>query len=542
MKESKSIRKVKDLVKTCGDDPKKMIRELKRLIREERRSGDYVLVGAAYCRIAEACNAIGDLDGLLSNALKAVALLKDSNEYEWIAKSYTALGQAYTNRENHQLAFSCDKLVYEIVRRHRIKGDLKLIALNNLSASYHVMGDLRKSIRYLVECIDLLREDPEASNEDLAMYLLNLSQYRKDNGEGELARDVFQSMAPWIDGIAPSPLACDYYIRSALLYYAQGDREAGDRHTDAAFSLMPKDFYPLPIYDDLRELSHFLSQNGDRARAETVLGLMTVFAEKNKGTFEQIIALRTMADSYLQFGDYKRSAEYYARYEEMNEKHLQELQEMQMKLYSTTQYTELEIRKLKLEMRKNEELVSLEPLTKLLNRSALLRVSSEFIESAAKKRQKVGAIFIDIDCFKECNDTYGHAKGDEIIKEVARACKKQENTNVRFARYGGDEYFGITRGLSDGEVCEVARRIAGAVRAANIPHEKNPNGGVITLSVGVVNVPITDKTNNILEISSYADKAVYYAKNKGKNAIYQYLLHGGDDAKEPAACFAKVDF
>ena len=70
-----------------------------------------------------------------------------------------------------------------------------------------------------------------------------------------------------------------------------------------------------------------------------------------------------------------------------------------------------------------------------------------------------------------------------------------------------------------------------------IPNEKNPNGGRITLSVGVVNVLITDKTDTIIEIANYADKAVYYAKNAGKNAVYMLEHKAGK-----AADFIKIDF
>lgn len=180
-------------------------------------------------------------------------------------------------------------------------------------------------------------------------------------------------------------------------------------------------------------------------------------------------------------------------------------------------------------------------MTKLFNRAALLKISSEFIAAAAKKKQKIGAIFIDIDYFKECNDTYGHAKGDEIIKEVAAACKAEEASNIRFARYGGDEFFGITRGLDDKEVADTARRICRRIRKADIPNEKNPHGQRITLSAGVVNVAITDRTDTIIEIANYADKAVYYAKNAGKNAIY-LLDHDRSGKNGKTAGFIKIDF
>ena len=99
----------------------------------------------------------------------------------------------------------------------------------------------------------------------------------------------------------------------------------------------------------------------------------------------------------------------------------------------------------------------------------------------------------------------------------------------------------MTMGLSDEEVCDVASRICRTIRNADIPHINNVGGDRLTLSVGVANVPITDKTDTILEIANYADKAVYYAKNAGKNAIYE-LVHGGLGEKETGAAFVKIDF
>ena len=59
--------------------------------------------------------------------------------------------------------------------------------------------------------------------------------------------------------------------------------------------------------------------------------------------------------------------------------------------------------------------------------------------------------------------------------------------------------------------------------------------------MGVVNVPITDRTETILEIANYADKALYYAKTAGKNAIYR-LDHSDNDANESGSNYVKIDF
>lgn len=538
MKISRSAAAVQKIADTYRNDPDKQIRELRRLVREGQRAGDLSLVGAAYCTLAEAYYAADDRDNFFSCAFKAVAFLKGTCEYELLANAYSCLAETYTFQGDHQTSLVNDELAYAIVKKHRIRGKTRIRVLNNLSASYHMMGEVRKSIRILNECVDFMKNNYGDEYSDIAMYSLNLAECYKDNGQPDVAKDLLKSMAEWIGKVDFRPIECDYYLRCALLAYSFGDTAEGGGFVDKAFGIMPDNVYPLPMYDDLNKTARYLSKNEDRPRAEKILSLMKVYAEKNKGTLEQMIAVSMIADFYRRFGQCELSAEYYAQYEELNERYMRELREAQLNLLDTVRNTETEVRRLTKKMRISEELASLEPMTKLLNRAALLRVSAEFIETAAKRKQKVGAIFIDIDYFKEYNDTYGHAEGDRIIREVADACRRQDAANIRFARYGGDEFFGITRGLSDEEVRETARRISRIIQSAGIPHEKNVCGGRVTLSVGIVNIPITDSTATVLEIAKYADKAVYYAKNAGKNAIYE-IVRGADDG---GSSFVKIGF
>lgn len=526
---------------TYKDDQKKQIKELRRCVIDGRKSGNLLLVGAAYCCLSEICTESDDLHGMLVNSLKAVTILKDTDQYVLTARAYFVLGHAYLNQGNYQMSLVCDEIAYRIVKKHRIKGQLRITALNNLSVSYHAMEETRKSINYLSKCIDLLKEESDDAYTDLVMYSINLAGCYKDVGESEQAENTLAKVFDILEKVDFSPLVCDYYLRRAIIAYMRKDIAAGNGYMDDAFDIFPKNVYPLPIYDDLCEVAHVITKNNDKVRSDKIFELMTVYEKNGKGTLEQLFANRMMADYYKQFGEYKLSAEHYAKCEELNERQMRELKEMQMKLHNAAKNTEAEIRRLNRKMRENEKLVSREPMTKLLNRSALLTVSAEFIALAAKKKQKVGAIFIDIDFFKECNDTYGHAKGDEIIKEVASVCKDEETANIRFARYGGDEFFGITRGLTDSDVADIARRILRRVRGKNIPNEKNPNGHIITLSVGIVNVNITSKTDTIIEIANYADKAVYHAKNAGRNVAY-FLNYDVKDISGKPASYLKIDF
>ncbi|MCR5686368.1 MAG: GGDEF domain-containing protein [Lachnospiraceae bacterium] len=526
MRKNDSVSLVQRAAEKYTGDRKRLEAELKRLVKDGRKSSDLLMMGAAFLHLAELYHAGDDDHRAFSNAIRAVALLKDTDAYVLLVRAYMTLGQVYMYHENLQMAMTMDENAYRLVRKHRIKGQLRINVYNSLSANYYMLGDIRKSIHLLTECLAFLPEDSEEDLFGRARFMLNLAAYYLEVNEAEKARNLLLSMSSWVDKVEYQPLVCDYYLRCACIAYMFGDPAQGDSLTDTALSVIPRDVCPIPLYDDLMEVLKYLIERKDRTRAARLLDSVTAFDGNDNSTLQQIYFCRIMAGYHRVFGEPMKAIDYYKKMEELYEKQSKESRQTQSEQVKRVKAADAEIRKLKKEMQENEEKILLEPMTKLLNRSALLKVSSEFIESAAKMKQKIGAIFIDIDFFKECNDTYGHAKGDEIIREVANACRKEDKKNVRFARYGGDEFFGITRGLSDDAVTAIARRIAGTVRKADIPNVKNPNGGRVTLSIGVVNMAINDRTNTILDIAQNADKALYYAKNAGKNAIYRQIPGG----------------
>ena len=537
----KTIANVSKIVSQYSGNNNALIEKLQSLVKEGKRTEDLFLVGLAYYYLATIYYDTFNRNGILMASLKAVELLKDSEEYEYVAKAYIALGYAYAERVNYQMSLGCYDEAYKIIKAHRIKGDVRLTVLNDLSTCYHELGDVTKSTKILNECIRQLKLNEHFDYNDLAMYNLNLAENYRDVDNFNEAKKILLEMAEWLDCVSFKPMICDYYLRLAIIYYLLGENDCGNNWFDIAMPLIPKDIYPHPIYDDLNDLSHILVKNEDNIRSKKIVNIMNNYSKKNKGILEQIFAYSTMANYYRYFGSKEKAFECYEKLEELHNKRIQELERVQLDVHKRIKDANSEILKLKKKIQKNDLIHSLEPFTKLLNRSALLKLSSEFIEIALKKKSKVGAIFIDIDFFKECNDTYGHSIGDDIIKQVANICKEEENQNIKFARYGGDEFFGITKGLEDDELNEVAKRICRKTKEANIPNEKNPNGGIITLSVGVVNVSVTNQTDTIIEIANYADKAMYYTKNNGKNAIYM-LKYDATKLNGQYSEYIKIDF
>lgn len=120
MRENASVSLVQKTVERYGRDKKKLTAELKRLVKDGRKSGDPLLIGAAYCILAETCLDLDDESGAVSSAFKAVAFLKDTEAFELLARAYMSLGLVYTYQDNPLMAMEMDETAFQLVRKHRI--------------------------------------------------------------------------------------------------------------------------------------------------------------------------------------------------------------------------------------------------------------------------------------------------------------------------------------------------------------------------------------------------------------------------------------
>ena len=129
----------------------------------------------------------------------------------------------------------------------------------------------------------------------------------------------------------------------------------------------------------------------------------------------------------------------------------------------------------------------------------------------AKRGKKLSLIVVDIDHFKQVNDTYGHLTADKILKKVARVLEKEVRKYDIVARFGGEEFFIMLPAAT----LERAKRIAERVRKA-VFNDGNLKKYGISISLGVAEYKERD---NLDRISRRADKALYKAKKEGRNRV-----------------------
>ena len=146
----------------------------------------------------------------------------------------------------------------------------------------------------------------------------------------------------------------------------------------------------------------------------------------------------------------------------------------------------------------------IDPLTGVFNRRGCMR-------ALGSGDRRFALIFIDIDRFKEINDTYGHEKGDEVLRTVARIIATHIRKEDIFCRYGGDEFLLFVANATS----EQARLIAEKLRK-HIDIHRFDGAENVTVSIGIA---IRQRNESIGSLIARADKSLYRAKSEGRNRV-----------------------
>jgi two-component system cell cycle response regulator len=164
-----------------------------------------------------------------------------------------------------------------------------------------------------------------------------------------------------------------------------------------------------------------------------------------------------------------------------------------------------------------EALATTDAVTTLLNRRALVDRLSHEMERARRYGTPLALLMVDLDHFKDINDTHGHLVGDEALREVARVLHGAVRNVDIVARYGGEEFAIVLPETSNEGAVAFAERVRERVAEHVFANERLPSLR-ITVSVGVASVPSAD-IESVEDFFARSDEALYRAKAGGRNQV-----------------------
>jgi len=188
------------------------------------------------------------------------------------------------------------------------------------------------------------------------------------------------------------------------------------------------------------------------------------------------------------------------------------------------------VRRLGADLHAMQVLADTDALTGLLNRRAFLPLANDAMSYFKRYRRSICILMIDIDHFKRVNDLYGHAAGDEVIRQVGGIISNAVRTTDKVARFGGEEFVVLLRETDLKGAAIFADRIRQTV--ANTVFE--PEGPCLraTISIGMAEAGLAD--GDVDHTIERADRALYAAKSGGRNCVRSFEATASKDLRAAA--------
>jgi diguanylate cyclase (GGDEF)-like protein len=171
-----------------------------------------------------------------------------------------------------------------------------------------------------------------------------------------------------------------------------------------------------------------------------------------------------------------------------------------------------------------KDIASRDSLTRIWNRAEITKFLSEELERGQREKKPTGVIMLDVDHFKEINDFYGHAIGDQALLQVVSRLKRKVRKSDKIGRYGGDEIIIILPNCGLTEINKIGERLRLAVGRRRISTELDSVPITVSAGCATSDLPGTSSADKLIKA---ADGVLLKAKEQGRNCV----VVAGEDQK-----------
>lgn len=472
-------------------------------------------------------------DQALAHALDALTIYQGISLRSGIGRARNAVGLC--NLYLSTYAEALDNLLQALRIADEMKDNwLKAQILNNLGLLYLRMEDYPQALSYLKKGLEKTPEFNQPAFEadlleNICVAYLNLGQYN---------------------------LALTHSQKSILLYQKSGNHYGESKALSTAgeiYAAMGHTIEALSYYQKSLQISKENNDAQGTSKAHLLIGDMNFIQDDLKPALEHMLQALESAEKsqdaaqisrahyllsriYREMRDFERSLHHFEKFHEVKETVFNE--DMATKIKSleivhqvkkTQQDSEIyrlrnvelsrEIEERKRAQSELERIVTLDPLTSLFNRRHFFELTQTELERSRRYNRPLSVIMLDIDHFKQVNDQFGHLVGDRVIVEVARRIQKALRRIDLACRYGGEEFAVLLPETPIMQAEMVATRLWKVVT-----RQPTVSGELIlqiTVSVGVATYQHTGEIT-VDTLLDRADKAMYAAKQKGRNQVMVY--------------------
>lgn len=513
------------------DRLKTLAEEAYELALQPDADGDQYRFGmaSALSLLAHLSGVRGESETALQQASQALALLDPREPSSVLGDLYLTMGWAH-----YQIGSYVDSL-NDLTSAQRIAEriddpSLTAYVMDRIANVYHATERASLALDLQQRALAIHRELGDATGE--AIVLNNITYTYLDLGRYDDALGTVHGALHWAENEERLYLLMGILDTVAEVYRRRGDLETAAEYSARGHELASENRSEPDRGDALLTMARIALERERYDEAlEAAEGSLAI-AEKHGRSIEEFTCHELLSRIQEKRGDTANALAHHRRYHELerirvNEETATRLASLQVEHEVGTARKDAEIHRLRslalqreVEQRRIaqaqlEAQASLDPWTGLYNRRHLSVLAEDLERDLAQGRQ-ASVILLDLDRFKEINDTYGHFAGDRALVAIARLLRDNARDSDTPLRYGGDEFLLLLGGTGTEKASIIAERLRLAIASQPIEYR----GVVIplTVSLGVTSVgpgePIA-----LLSLVERADRALYAAKRAGRNCV-----------------------
>ena len=452
-------------------------------------------------------------------------IAKNINSKNLLIKSYTSFANMYNCIGDIHETMEYVLEAYKIVIQPDSKYPEAYI-INKMGAIFLQQGSYTKASAFFEQAITKLFSTPDKGTnklEHLSFLYSNLffSLFKKGSFKEAIAYHKKRS-----EYLPKTSLIANLYYQFEKAYIYNYTNESDKLRKQTTFileSINPNSFY---IYNTFETLNHFFTilyfTNDKDLIWQGIQKMKTVLSNQTLLPIKILFTKNVI--KYLKKYEPENHTSIISEYEKIEK--LREKRDLQIDSFNSHEM-ELQIKAAERQMQYEQTLKEKEMYqamynqdssTGLLNRRGLTEAFAQ-IYKRRKTSSTIGLIILDIDCFKQYNDNYGHLKGDTAISSLATALHENAIEGFVPARFGGDEFVCLAENKTDNDIAAYIKAIQKDLAAKKIAHDYSTvDNPYVTASIGFCNEPLCESTS--LEMLIYkSDIALYEAKRAGKNRI-----------------------
>ncbi|RJF68935.1 EAL domain-containing protein [Deinococcus cavernae] len=431
--------------------------------------------------------------------LRCLQLVQSMQDVLGQAKTLNNLGNLYLDINDFETALTYHLEALELA--HQLQHSVLISSASiNTALSYHKLGQYDKALSLNLATLERARDANFKQHEGLI--LANMARDLLVLGQLDDALNVSQQAVQFSDELGDRENMCDALLTLSQVLMSQNQPDAALVPLRQAVTLADALDFSVRQAEGHRDLAALLEQQGAYQEA---LSEARLAAAAQQAVMADMLQHRTqvMAAQFKIERLEHRAAEERLRYLELSEANAA-LQTAQERLAYQAQH---------------------DSLTGLLNRAAFEELLQASLQS--HPHTEMGVLFIDLDHFKQVNDTLGHDIGDLMLKQVAERLRHSVREGDLVARQGGDEFMVLLRSMRLHTGAEIAA--ARILEALSAPMELAGREWRMTASIGVAVFP--DDGSDITTLQKNADLAMYLAKRE-RHAVRRFQADLGQAAME----------